>query len=356
MFAVGKIGMKDIEVIAPLGDPRWSGFVDLHPKASIFHTREWIAALKNTYGYSPFAIARISQGGEIRAAIPVCAVESWLTGKRLISLPFADHCEPLVDSSSEMLNLVAALEVIGREGKYNYVELRPLNDSFEAEDSGLHVCESASFSHHLVDLRPDIQELFGHLHPSCVRRKIRRAEQQRLTYESGRSEDMVQRFYRLMVMTRRRHNLFPQPIVWFQNLAREFGERFTVHLARKSNDTVAGIITIQHGDKLVYKYGASDETRHALGGMPFLFWNAMLQGKFAGATEFDLGRTDNENRSLGTFKERLGAESRQLKYFCVPPNLRRNSQFRVRGFVRFFTHLPSPLCCAAGKLLYKHAA
>ena len=348
--------MKDIEVISPLEDPRWSGFVNLHPKASIFHTREWLAALKNTYGYLPFAIAEISQGGKIRAAIPVCAVESWLTGKRLISLPFADHCEPLVGSSSEMLNLMAALEVISGEGKYSYLELRPLSDSFGARDSGLHVSESASYSHHAIDLRPNIQELFGRLHPSCVRRKIRRAEQQRLTYESGRSEGMVQRFYRLMVMTRRRHNLFPQPIAWFQNLAREFAERFTVHLARRAGDTVAGIITIQHGDKLVYKYGASDETRHALGGMPFLFWNAMLRGKSCGAIEFDLGRTDNENRSLSTFKERLGAESRQLKYFCVPPNLKRNSQFRVRGFVRFFTHLPSPFCCAAGKLLYKHAA
>ena len=356
MFGIGKSGMKDIEVITPLDDPRWSGFVDLHPKASIFHTREWMAALTKTYGYSPFAIARISQGGEIGAAIPVCAVESWLTGKRLISLPFADHCEPLVGSSSEMLNLVAALEVINREGKYNYVELRPLSDSFWAEDGGLHVCESASYSHHVVDLRPNTQELFGRLHASCARRKIRRAEQQHLAYESGRSEDMVQQFYRLMVITRRRHSLLPQPIAWFQNLAHEFGEKLTVHLARKADDTIAGIITLQHRDKLVYKYGASDETWHALGGMPFLFWNAMLQGKSAGATEFDLGRTDNESWSLSTFKERLGAESRRLKYFCLLPNRRRKSQFRLRGFVRLFTQLPGPFCCAAGKLLYKHAA
>ena len=24
-----------------------------------------------------------------------CRVESWLTGRRLVSLPFSDHCEPL---------------------------------------------------------------------------------------------------------------------------------------------------------------------------------------------------------------------------------------------------------------------
>jgi hypothetical protein len=27
-----------------------------------------------------------------------CRVRSWLTGRRSISLPFSDHCEPLVES------------------------------------------------------------------------------------------------------------------------------------------------------------------------------------------------------------------------------------------------------------------
>lgn len=345
---------EDIEVINPVKDPRWSEFVDVHPRASIFHTREWLVSLAKTYGYVAFAIAMISETGEIQAAIPVCAVESWLTGNRLISLPFADHCEPLVSSSSEILNLLEALEVVSREGKYNYTELRPLNPSF-GDDLALDVCESASYAHHVVDLRFDTRDLFSRLHPSCVRRKIRRAEQQHLVYESGRSEEMMQRFYRLLVMTRRRHSLFPQPIDWFQNLAREFGEKLTIHLARKTNETIAGIITIQHRDKLVYKYGASDERRHALGGMPFLFWSAMLHGKSSGATEFDLGRTDEQNRSLSTFKERLGAEGGRLKYFCIPPSRRRKSQSRARNLVRLFTYLPSPVCCAAGKLLYKHA-
>ena len=346
---------EDIEVINPVEDPRWSEFVDVHPQASIFHTREWLVSLAKTYGYVAFAIATISQRGDIEAAIPVCAVESWLTGKRLISIPFADHCEPLVSSSSEMLKLLEALEVVSRKGKYNYTELRPLNPSFAGDDLALDVCESASYAHHVVDLRLDTRDLLRRLHPSCVRRKIRRAEQQHLAYESGRSEDMMQRFYRLLVMTRRRHSLFPQPIGWFQNLAREFGEKLTIHLARETNDTIAGIITIQHGDKLVYKYGASDDRRHAFGGMPFLFWNAMLHGKSSAAAEFDLGRTDEQNRSLSTFKERLGGEGRQLKYFCISAGGRRKSQFGARSLVRLFTYLPSPVCCAAGKLLYKHA-
>ena len=31
-----------------------------------------------------------------------CRIHSWLTGRRLVSLPFSDHCEPLYDSEEEL--------------------------------------------------------------------------------------------------------------------------------------------------------------------------------------------------------------------------------------------------------------
>ena len=347
---------EGIELINPLEDSRWSKFVNVHPGASVFHSREWLAALKKTYGYLPSAVAVTSKSGEIGAAIPVCAVESWLTGRRFVSVPFADHCEPLVSSSTEMLDLVEALEAISLARRYKYIELRPLRYSFRDSERDLRLTECSSFSHHAIDLRPAAQDLFAALHASCIRRKIRRAEQERLAWESGRSDDMVRGFYRLMVLTRRRHGLFPQPINWFHNLVHEFGEKLTIHLASKNEKTLAAIITIQHGDKLIYKYGASDESVHALGGMPFLFWKAMLQGKSTGANVFDLGRTDEDNAGLSTFKQRLGAQVHTLKYFRVAADSMLKSRFRPRNFMRLVTQLPGPLYCAAGKLLYRHAA
>ncbi len=349
-------GVKGVELINPLEDGRWSKFVALHPKATIFHSKEWLAALRKTYGYTPFSVAITSDSGEIAAAIPVCAVESWLTGKRFVSVPFADHCEPLITTSVEMQALIETLKIISRASRYKYFEVRPLSRSFADAERELRLVESSSFSHHTIDLRPTAEELFARFHASCVRRKIRRADRESLKWQSGRSEDMVRHFYRLMVMTRRRHSLFPQPITWFKNLAYEFGERFTIHLASKNKETLAAIITIQHGDKLVYKYGASDESRHALGGMPFLFWKAMQQGKSTGANVFDLGRTDHDGANLSTFKQRLGAEAIPLKYFRIAADVRQKPQFRPRIFMRLFAKLPSPLCCAAGRLLYRHAA
>ncbi len=31
-----------------------------------------------------------------------CEVDSWLTGRRLVSLPFSDHCEPLLQTTRRL--------------------------------------------------------------------------------------------------------------------------------------------------------------------------------------------------------------------------------------------------------------
>ena len=41
-----------VSVIDPLADARWDELVERHPRASVFHTRGWLEALKRTYGTS----------------------------------------------------------------------------------------------------------------------------------------------------------------------------------------------------------------------------------------------------------------------------------------------------------------
>src|SRR5580698_4409818 len=80
--------------VDPLNDPRWPSFLASHPDASIFHTREWLNAVHRTYNYKPIAFT-VSNGEELSNAVVFCRIRSWLTGNRLVSLPFSDHCQPL---------------------------------------------------------------------------------------------------------------------------------------------------------------------------------------------------------------------------------------------------------------------
>ena len=119
-------------------------------------------------------------------------------------------------------------------------------------------------------------------------------------------------------MTRRRHQVPPQPIAWFRNLLECMGDRFRICLASKDDEPVAGIVLLRHRDTLVYKYGASDARFHSLGAMPFLFWNAIREAKASGIRWLDLGRSDSDNAGLITFKDRLGADRSTLTYVRYP--------------------------------------
>src|SRR5579864_2826368 len=84
--------------IDPLLDSRWRALVDEHPDASVFHRVEWLQALHSCYGYVPVAVSYGLPGGPLHNGLVYCEIRSRLTGNRLVSLPFSDHCEPLLSN------------------------------------------------------------------------------------------------------------------------------------------------------------------------------------------------------------------------------------------------------------------
>ena len=98
---------NSLQRIEPLQDPRWGKFLERHPRASVFHTPAWLEALRRTYGYVPVAYTTSLPGRELEDGVVLCQVDSWVTGRRLVSLPFSDHCEPLVDGAERARSVFA---------------------------------------------------------------------------------------------------------------------------------------------------------------------------------------------------------------------------------------------------------
>jgi hypothetical protein len=337
----------------PLKDGRWHEFVSQHPAATVFHTSGWLSALQRTYGYQPVVYTTCSPTDKLTNGIALCQVESPLTGKRMVSLPFSDHCDPLVESVEECRALIGALQESARV--WNYVELRPTRAQL-ADDPRLE--RSASFSLHTRDLRGSVDELLERSHESTVQRKIRRAEREGLAYAEGRSKALLREFYRLLVLTRRRHAVPPQPIEWFENLITGFGDSLKIRIAFKDRRAVGSIMTLHHRTTMVYKYGCSDAGFHRLGTMPFLFWRAVLDAKALGLEAFDLGRSDLSNTGLIAFKQRMDAVATPLTYFRCPVGRPPSTKGRIvlRAINRLAARLPDPLFVTAGRLFYRHAA
>lgn len=342
--------------IDPLHDPRWDELVEHYSHASVFHTSGWLRALEQTYGYRPRILATHGFGRALQSALAFCEVSSWCTGRRLVSLPFSDHCEALLDSPTDAEILVGHLGEMRKRQRLRYIELRPRTSAslFDVDRKLTPYCD---FVLHTVSLRAPLHEIFRNTHKECIQRKVRRAEKEALAYAVGREEILICQFYQLMIRTRRRHCLPPQPMKWFQNLVRCMGEKLAIHVAYQSGTPVAATLTLEFRKTLTYKYGCSDERFTKLGGNPFLFWKMFEYAKDRGMEEMDLGRSDRGEPGLITFKDRLGGVQEPLEYFCMSANGERNSlpapwlkKIAKAGCGR----APDWLLVKAGDILYRH--
>ncbi len=339
----------------PLTDERWPAFVRTHANTSVFHTRGWLEAIHRTYGYEPVAFTT-SQGRELTNAVVFCSIHSWLTGRRLVSLPFSDHCEPLA-SGDELNEIFEYVKQGRRSNGQKYIEIRPRSSDESIARDGFSVKETFRF--HCIDLRPEINSIYRSFHDSCVRRKIKRADREELQYESGRSEKLLQTFLDLHLLTRRRHKLPPQPDTWFKNIVNCIGDDVTIHVASKGDVPVSSILTLAHKTTLVYKYGCSDAQFNNMGGTPFLFWKVIQQAKSAGIEEFDLGRSDFADEGLTAFKEHLGATSQELRYYRDQPSPKKEQaahspHVASRLARELLSRLPDAMLSQVGDLVYPH--
>ncbi len=335
--------------IDPLRDRRWGEFVDIHASSSVFHTPEWLRALQQTYHFDPIVLTTSPPGQALANGIPFCRINSIFTGRRLISLPFSDHCQPLA-FPEDLCGMVKAIMDFLNKERLKCVEMRPLVSSAVAE-----FCCSHQYYFHLLDLRHSIEEIYRRMHADCIRRKIRRAERENITSETGRSEKLLNEFYALQIATRRRLGLPPQPRQWFKNLMDAMGENAAIRVARYQGRPIASILMLKHKRTAIYKYGCSDISDSQRGGTQLILWQAIQEAKAEGMETMDLGRCNIENKGLAKFKERWGAERQGLAYFIYPAS--RSGATRGLGIARkILAHLPAPILVTVGRLFYRHVA
>jgi hypothetical protein len=336
--------------IDPLKDGRWPDVLAAHARSSVFQSRGWLEALQRTYGYEPAALIRTSPG-RAPGGVVFCRIKSWLTGPRLVSVPFSDYCDALVADDEDLLHLGQWLE---REmNVFKYIELRPRNGSPMPPGQ---FKPAGRYWHHRLELKPDARDVLPAFHKNHIARKIRRSESERLVYEEGRSDALLRAFYDLQIKTRRRHGLPPQPIAWFRNILDCLPDQAKIRVAFKGQTPIAAIITLRDRRDMIYKYGASDAQFHSMGGMQFLLWRTIQEACALGCASLDLGRSREDSYGELAFKDHWGAGRTPLVYLRYPGPLAkaRVSDAGSKLAARVFSLLPERLLVAAGGALYRH--
>jgi hypothetical protein len=336
-----------IQRLDPLAVPTWDALVMALPGHTFFHSAAWARTLEETYGFKPLYFANV-ENGALRSLLPVMEVDSWLTGKRGVSLPFSDECGALGDANE----LRAAAMDFGRANGWKYLEFRG--------EIGGDAPASESFHGHTLELSRDEEKIFASFE-SSVRRAIRKAEKAGVTVEISRSVEGVETFYKLHCLTRQKHGAPPQPFSFFANFHRNViahNSGFVV-IARLNGEPVAANVFVHFGTKAIYKYGASDENFQNFRGANLAMWYGIQWYARAGFDQLDFGRTEKVNEGLRRFKLGWGATEHSIIY--VKNDLRTNQFVPEKGQstgIResILKRVPIPIARIIGSVLYRHVA
>lgn len=288
----------------PTDAPAWDAFVLRHPLGTPFHLTAWRASIQETFGFRCRSLLAVRED-EVAGVLPLFEVKNPLSGRALISSPFAVYGGALFDSPETAAALREAVERLGRELGVQYVELR---NAFEAQQLGFApVRRYATFTHPIA---PSSEQIIASLGRNA-RNMVRKALRQPFTMERAVSPDV---FFDLYSRNLRRLGTPAFPRRHFENLLKHYGDSADIREVKLDGKTAAAVFTLYFRDQILPYYGASDPSFNAAAPNNFMYFELMRWGAANGFHWFDFGRSKKEGSGSYVFKSHWGMTERELPY------------------------------------------
>lgn len=323
-----------------------------HEDAGPFHTIGWGETLCRTYNYRPFYIIERA-GRDILGMLPLIEIDSWLTGRRGVCLPFTDCCHPLALNKDNLAHYIDAAINIGHKRKWKFIEFKT------GKEPAVHQnVVYKRYLNHKLFFEGEKEEAVFKKFRSSTKRNIKKAIKSNITTRKSHAYEDLCIFYQLNCLTRKDHGLPPQPFKFFRTLFENIisnGEGFVV-LAEKEGIAIAGGLYLQFGKCGIYKYGASDKRFQSYRANNLVMWHAIQAMISSGAEYLDFGRTDPHHKGLLQFKRGWGTTESEVLYYKY--------DLREKGYQKgedspersysLFSKMPIHVLKLLGRILYRH--
>ncbi len=278
-------------------------------------------------------------------------IQSLLTGRRGVSLPFTDYCQPIISDRIHFKEILDNIIDYGKKARWKYIEWRGGEGYFQD------TIHSSFYYGHTLDLTQNEQELLSSFR-SSTKRNINKAVKEGVVVDICNSLESIKEFYRLNCITRKQHGLPPQPYPFFENIYEHIisQKKGFVVLASFKQRAISGAVYFHFGNKAIYKYGASDRRYQHLRANNSVMWESIKWFGKNGFKGFSFGRTEPENSGLLQFKRGWGTDEKAIGYYKYDLQ---NAAFikdrsRAKTSYTLFKNMPSPLLNLVGTLLYRH--
>ncbi len=282
---------------------QWDEYASAHRLGSPFHEIGWKKAIETTYGYRPeYLLAEAD--GRVAGVLPLFLVESLLTGKVLLSTPFAVYGGILADTPEVLKVLADAAAARAEELGVQYLELR--NAHAEQVAGFQPVTRYVTFLQKLAETDDGILAGIPRKTRRMVRKSLESGYQVERTRELGTFFDLYSRSLRRLGTPcfPRRH---------FTELLDRYGDRVDIREYRVEGKAIAAVLTFYYKDRLLPYYGASDPDYHVHAPNNYMYFELMSWGAREGYQWFDFGRSKKESGSYA-FKAHWGMDEIPLPY------------------------------------------
>lgn len=341
-----------ITVVNPINNPLWHKLVQCHRYTSVFHTPEWLRVLFDTYQFDIRAVIKTNSAGQPVAGIPYCLLNDH-RGKRIVSMPFSDFSDALVQSLDEWCELIEPLI-----DENCTIITRPLHNTIPLRDNRFVLTDRAKW--HGIDLQPDLDTLWDSLHASA-RRAIRKSQREGVRVRVA-EPDELRKFFDLHLEVRKyKYNLVAQPYQFFEHIRDNFieTEQGVIFLAEIDDTVIGSLFFLACKDVFTYKFSATSQDELAYRPTDILLWEAMQYGKAHGFKLLDLGLSDWDQDGLIRFKRKYAGEEKTISFlhytppnYVTPPN---GFGTTLSSLTDLFTRadVPDEVTEEAGNILYR---
>jgi hypothetical protein len=353
--------MEDITIIDPIKDPRWDKFVENHPHGWIVHLSGWKRLLEQSFPHMKGHYLALvdSTSNEIRAALPLFEVRSWLTGNRLVSIPFAQLCDPLVETSHDMEKILEGAFALSKELNTKFVEIRTYNAPSLKQNG--HLRGDELYKHHFIPLDRDPETIRKSFHNRAINQAINRAVKHKLEIKIADSEAELKSFFELFTQTRKNLGVPYQPYNFFKILWDIFSpaNMAILLLAKMEDRTASGILFFQFNGRFSAESEGWDREFSNTNPNHLIFWEAIKLAHKNGNKIFDFGITTPDNEGLVTFKNRWGTNVVDLHRYFYAEKPSKNfveseSSLKQRLIEGICKKSPDPIYKMFGNFCFRH--
>ncbi len=349
-----------VKIIDPSKDERWDNFISQQEYSTVYHHSVWKELLQNTFGHIE-SLHFVLEDAEnnIVGGIPLFLVKSWLTGNRLVSVPFASVCKPLVSGLEDLEALTEAMIEKLSEYKCSYLELRTRDDHpFWVVNKFKEICQ---FKGHMLALNKDRDTLLKSFHKTSIQQRIKRAEREGLRARIASSENDLKAFYRLLTFLRlKKIGLPPPPYKLFKNMWEILRPKnmLVLHLIEYEKKVIAGMLVFKFNQIAISEHSATEGQYLKKCPDQLLWWKAIESAQKDGYKSFDFGRVSMDNKGLLDFKRRWQPREYNLfnLYFPEAKGVYSSNKEGLKYTLMnmAWRHMPVPIARIGGHFLYKH--